>query len=1575
MACKVHYLSSAGIQRREVKGVEALAAALPINWLLYASLTAFPRNSSPIEIDVLCVMDDRIVLLELKDWNGVLTSNGDNWLMNGAKRGRSAVVLGNEKAKKIKGIIANQIPQLAKIYVDSRVVLTGSATRDALPDDERDYVLTLEEAMTLGDRASRNALLGTVRMSNTKPNFMVKDFERLVKGSSYFQPLKMSWDGYGVTDEDFFVHRSDIWREHRAHLSKEERMKALLRLWRFDKLPAGLNEPDGRTLVADREFSVLGHLGEQKSWMAERGILKPIGAPPEEVLTQHHQLLSVANGWTTLRRYFARNGAELTGDQLIDIVHSLVSMVAELHRHGVVHRDIGEDCVWMGDPTSMSLTGFFSSHLPDDRSVSDWLGVLAAYADPEPHWDGVAPTAQERDVRSVGLVMRRVSELDGGGGQLPSGWDEVMERALAGPADRYPSAIELAEAIGELRTPSGPTVDQSRLDAFETRDIPYGSYIPSGPMTTGDHATRYESGAGGDRLVVKVWNALRRGDARSDHAMLAMLEAASSTMVVPVPGSAVVVACGISPAGPFLVTRYVEGADFLAGAPVSLEARLKLMSGIIGAVEGLHARGLGHGDLHPGNVIVGANGVTLIDVFDVSPLGHGRVRSLAWAPADHERRSDQQIDRHAVCRMVLALCEGEAAAAPIAAAAQVELERGAIETLQPMSGAVELERRRLLQPAARLFRLRAPGLAERMVEGDQGLLWVKALSNSAGLESFFVTGLTKRVLVRMRKGAPDGVELMDSQFRDLAQGVPVEMSLSVGPGAETGAEELVSFLREVVPVDEPAAAASPSQDDLGDEIDDGIGSGPPDEVDDADGEALPAVAGSLLDVQRMWLRAAEIEDETALLARLDRRMPDIGSSAVYQFATNRPIDFDDDDTVEVRLGGVRGRWLGTLDLARCDDRQLAIRDMRFPIAEGEFVTLVDRRDRVSKERRRKAVERVTGRRGVIADLIDYFDPVAELPDVPFGFAVEEDELKAYGLNPGQRAAFRQLLACGPVGLLQGPPGSGKTRFIAALAHWLLKRGGARRVLIASQSHEAVNNVLEQLLRTYRRHGGQAELLRVGSRGATERIRPYQAKSLRERYRVRFENGLKTRVAHAAGAMGIPRPFVHDVVDVDIRLGSIQRSLEMAAIAAAGDADRDERRRSETRLRTLREAFSKVASDMLGRFVDLDVEKSPEVVEEAYAATLAASPRCSPGDLVSTRKLLALSHEWRETLGSGHRNFDEFLAKTRSVVAGTCVGLGQSQIRLEEGSFDWVIIDEAARCTSGELAVPLQMGSRIVLVGDQLQLRPMVDREVQIALREEMRGIPRHELERSDFERAFASPYGRRNSTVLDEQYRMAPAISDTVSEIFYRPHDVELKPSEDREPDGAFADLPADLAPQMAWFDTAGMPGSVESERNDGRDVWNEAEIEGVLAILTRIAGEAALADELSRRAEPAIGVICMYSEQKRRLEREWSQRPFPEAFRRAVTIDTVDAYQGKENAIVIVSLVRSNKRRKPFHVGSANRCNVALSRARERLYVVGDSGMWGDARNQSPMRQVLKRMRDLPDEVAAVTPVSGIGR
>ena len=89
MVCRVRYLNSAGIHKREIPGIDALAQAFPPQWLLYASLQCYPARDTPIEIDAMVVMDDRVLLLEIKDWNGTLTQNGDQWVLNGRPRGRS----------------------------------------------------------------------------------------------------------------------------------------------------------------------------------------------------------------------------------------------------------------------------------------------------------------------------------------------------------------------------------------------------------------------------------------------------------------------------------------------------------------------------------------------------------------------------------------------------------------------------------------------------------------------------------------------------------------------------------------------------------------------------------------------------------------------------------------------------------------------------------------------------------------------------------------------------------------------------------------------------------------------------------------------------------------------------------------------------------------------------------------------------------------------------------------------------------------------------------------------------------------------------------------------------------------------------------------------------------------------------------------------------------------------------------------------------------------------------------------------------------------------------------------------
>jgi hypothetical protein len=152
---------------------------------------------------------------------------------------------------------------------------------------------------------------------------------------------------------------------------------------------------------------------------------------------------------------------------------------------------------------------------------------------------------------------------------------------------------------------------------------------------------------------------------------------------------------------------------------------------------------------------------------------------------------------------------------------------------------------------------------------------------------------------------------------------------------------------------------------------------------------------------------------------------------------------------------------------------------------------------------------------------------------------------------------------------------------------------------------------------------------------------------------------------------------------------------------------------------------------------------------------------------------------------------------------------------------------------------------------------------------------------------------------------------------------------------------------------------------DDGRDLEL---LEAVMRLLERIATETGLVEALSSgKTQTPIGVICMYSAQKARIEEAFSRRPWDARFRNMVRIDTVDSYQGKENAIVIVSLVRCNDRRDQGHVRIPNRCNVALSRAKERLFIVGARSMWGQVQKQSPMRKVLNEIEAGGEDVAVV--------
>lgn len=1562
MVCKVRYLNSAGIMRREIKGVDALASAFPAEWLLYVALNCYPRNQDPMEIDVLVVIEDQILLLEIKDWNPKLTHQNDRWYVGGQSRGRSAVIQVSEKARKLKSVLGSEIPKIKdSLWIEPRVVLTGQATREHLHQSEKPFVWTLAEACSIANPTIKRQLLQARRLSLFKLYQFESDFDQVTGNTKIFQPLEADWAGYRVTEEEVFRHPRGVWLDHRAERKGEPRLKALIRSWSFDLLPPGLNSGDRRRLIADRETKAFAHLTAVGSDLVERGgLLREIGHTPEEVLTNHFEVRALGQGWLTLDRYLERARDDLsTADRLL-IATGLLNIVTELHHRLVSHRDLGPRSVWLSGPTSMALTGLMSCQIPDELSVVDWLTTLRGYAPvlPEEGATKLSSTGRQRDVYLVGHLVGWI--LTGGDLGTPANLNVLPEefsafrpwlaRALnASPVDRFPDAGTMTDEFTRIIESQGAgALDQSLLDRHETPDIPYLRWpstrqLPSTPRC----AVYVSAGLDGRELTVKIWNGLARGfSSATDLALLRLLDSASRIMAAPTAALPRFVGVGLSPIGPFVVYEHETGLPLDQLGPLNAAEVLGVCAKLIAAVTALHDLGCDHGDIAQRNVIYDAasSKLCLIDPFDISPVGDGAVRTPTFCPSNWERLSQQAIDRYAVLRIVANLVSErpDVCFGPLRETLAAELSRPVVETLEVAVAAIHRALRLIAAPAVRSFMLTSRQFEMGTLQNEPLEYLVNRAKRDGGSSRYHLTSTAQQfafegtgdTLIRWFFNRVTFPMLAHESLR----ATKINLQLTLRHGPEDGLLELFQYVQSVVEQDEPA------------------------EVDEVEPHPSFRVANH-------WQRLMDLEANDRVEIRLTREIAAREGVVVFRFTNQgKAFDFDPDDIVDVYAEG--SRRIGEIDHALSDFAgTLAIRYATRKLVAGDSVYLADRREQTSIDRRSKAVRRILDGASAIPELIDYFDPQIEAEPVSFDHQIEDKDLAAYGLNEGQNAAFRAFLASGPVGLLQGPPGTGKTRFIASFAHWLITRGGATRILIASQSHEAVNNVIDSLVLLYKRHGDKPNLLRIGSKGITERIRPYHTAELRERYRLRFEGATRFRFSQLASAKGIPAGLAKDVVTLDEAIGALARRCAQLQLLVAQETDElaVDRERSRVQLERTGAAFEEAARAHLNRRVDR--ARPLEELDEALAALLQKHPGASPADLNSAKQILSLTQDWSSSLASPQRNFEEFLAKTRSIITATCVGVGQTRIRIDSQTFDWVIVDEAARCTPSELAVPIQLGRRVLLVGDHLQLMPMISRELVDQLQEDRPDIARDQFMTSDFERSFNSSYGRSAGQRLTEQYRMDPAICRMVSSCFYEPNEVMLRTSDSRISEFAVnADGPDWLRRPMAWIDTSDERNALEVKLPGQTTFHNDAEVVTVVRLLESLSTQKEIVDQLARGDdESPIGIICMYSGQKARIEMAVARHTWDAKFRRLLRIDTVDAYQGKENTIVILSLVRSNKYGETGHVGSNNRCNVAVSRAKERLIVVGSCPMWTEPHSATPMGRVFAFMSASPEAARVI--------
>ena len=265
---------------------------------------------------------------------------------------------------------------------------------------------------------------------------------------------------------------------------------------------------------------------------------------------------------------------------------------------------------------------------------------------------------------------------------------------------------------------------------------------------------------------------------------------------------------------------------------------------------------------------------------------------------------------------------------------------------------------------------------------------------------------------------------------------------------------------------------------------------------------------------------------------------------------------------------------------------------------------------------------------------------------------------------------------------------------------------------------------------------------------------------------------------------------------------------------------------------------------------------------------------------------------RKDIKTLKRDTEQIWHEKAQVIVGTPVSIIDQTY--DYNSFDILIIDEAAQCLEPLAWALFPFANKIVLAGDPFQLPPTILSDEASKL-----GLNVSTLER--FLPAGFPIY------FLPLQYRMPKNIADFSSRYFYENRLESFKEKQENA---------------ILFYDTAGA-GYEEQRGDEGMSLKNDGEAEAVQKII-----------EQEKIPTNKITVISPYSGQVARLK---------EVLDNSIRCSTIDSYQGQEKEVIIISLVRSNPDQNIGFLSDYRRMNVAMTRAQERLIIIGDSATLGN--------------------------------
>jgi hypothetical protein len=1635
-----------GVHAREIHGLGQLRH-LPKEWYAYTNLEVAVGPGQYREIDAVMVIDDRVLLVDLKDWKQRITCGDGRWYHGNLDMGAPVAKIRFVARKVLEAFKAHlrehnekHLGATAKLrapLIQGVVVQCGPASLDEIVSNEKSSAFMLDDFMRfIGTAETRASFLGApqhVDRQNplTAPGSPWRAFFATFFNASNgpFRPGKRRYGPYrALSDKPTFVHRTAAYQEFAVEDENVSASTGLLRRWDFSQLDTRFQTETGRKEIAGRERKVIAYLNDRNPNIGSM-ILQP-KVDDDERGVGYWEVFETRRRLKRLPDFVATEARHLAKLERLELVRQFLAKLKAIHDQDTAHLDIGSHSVWIELPTLVRLSHLLAARIDEVETLGERRYAFLSAGKTPDETDRSAAHPKSKDCFLAGIVAHQIVFDVAPSAQTPDAppkWDRSVdaddsfgaihawfEKALSwSSAARFADAGAMLDgfnAAADAALPSGQTlVRLERYRVWKTQRQVSAELPCERDISTNDFSESWLSRYEGVPVFVKMWKSSAWGGRQSElPRILDFLERADYLRILPPPGCAPIRKVAWMPDAIIVLREWIdlptlqETLASKAGPLASAEDGLSLVRKLCQLIVDLHESGFAHGDLKPANILVPDDPEktpVLIDFLDFSIEKDGDVVSAAYAPmSGGDRFSRDRFALTKIAEEVFLACEIVGANAIALAKAIRDCREGppANATLLPLSECIEKILAPKVETPRPIVRISIKNAEPGPILPDEGIfglrfgrggpvLMIRGASEEIGVRlssdgrplSAWRKALSQQQVAKYSRHEFARLEIdfhvvssTENDFGDLRLILDDSRLQEAwrSRGSELAAEAATAESQESGIIETQEAVGGEESGDL---------------AEDALAAAIESEAPAAeVDVPALWRALLSVEEDfsvegTTANDSIFRR--ETGRHVVAFEFEQGELNFDREDKVFVERLDRRGMWrdVGLLDIERSRRAAIAIdASRRFPDARDGLIPdetklrFLSHWETTSRSRRQAASDRILHRQSIVGDLIDTFDLRSLSEPILSDRIVTAAEVKtAYGLNDTQANAFEFLTRVRPVGLLQGPPGTGKTKFIAALVHFALSHNLVRNVLLASQSNDAVDNAAEAVLTLFGPNARPA-IVRVGQEGSiSNRLLAYHAARVETGFKQKLQADLKNRMRVAARNLGISAAASDQLLHIHQSISPVWSRYR--DLIAATENGADEKRSAGLRRTIVRMAGKIDASEP-------EVQSAMQDGRLIDALIRHVASEHSIGNLDITERFASIFNLTNDLIGSvstPERSFESFLAGTRQIVAGTCVGLGRTSLGLRKTPFDLVVVDEAARCTSSELAVPIQSGRWIVLVGDQAQLEPHHRPEV-ISEVAATTGLPKREIVRSDFERIFGSHYGQEAGRKLTQQHRMLAPIGRMVSASFYGG---ELT-HERTDPVIPAKQLPRILDRAVTWVatDNLRVRSFQDLDPSGGPSLVNTVEADAIIKLLRFWDADRSFRPYLDRTPGSTIGIICTYAAQRDLIRHRLRLSGLSETIKSGVTVGTVDSYQGKQNPIVVLSLVRNNDdgpeefRQRTITQGfmvRPNRINVALSRAMDRLVIVGARTRWP---LNGPMNRVAQAFeRELSSHFARLVDVS----